>query len=63
MKKLDPLQKISFALSLRHIELHIYCAKKTRIKIVAEKLKQNPKACNHIIHAAVIIQKEKNNYG
>jgi hypothetical protein len=48
MKKLDPLQKISFVLSLRHIELHIYCAKKTRIKIVAEKLKQNPEACNHI---------------
>lgn len=36
MKKLDPLQKMSFALSLRPIELHIYCAKKTRIKIVAE---------------------------
>lgn len=48
MKKLDPLQKISFVLSLRHIELHIYCAKKIRIKIVAEKLKQNPEACNHI---------------
>ena len=40
VRKLNALQKISFFLSLRCIELHLFCSK-VKVKDVAEKLKRN----------------------
>lgn len=47
MKRLNLLQKISYLLRLRHIELHMFCAK-TKIKDLAIKLKQNLEIYNQI---------------
>lgn len=47
VKKLNFLQKFSFYLGMKHIEIHLFCGK-TKVKEIAEKLKNNLGAFNRV---------------